>query len=449
MIVNSVCLINEKQNHSNNIKDFSRIDLSKIDRLRLPDYSSSSTTTNDIEWKFGSASTIKILKFIYLDIVSMNANAFNDLPNLQSLHLRFGKPIKEIDLKHVSSLTELCLENQTVFAFYQENLKSKLPSHLEKLSIIGMRLQLKSLKSLENLKHLELCELEDLVIGDSSHFNYFKNLTHLKIDTCSFSLKKSFGMDKKTIRLDLANLEELVLSEVRHFDGKFYFGDLPKLKTLHATNTFEQIDLASLRSLLNLRDLEMRPNEDTGRMIHKYNDDDSFWALDELKDFLNHWPKLNKLNLDGVDRIDKDLFANLVDLKNLNLENCGLEVIHNESFANLSKLTYLSLSCNGLREIDGDTFKALINLETLDLSGNRELRKFAPDLFEKLNKLKILKIECCSLKNIDPFALKDLGNLEELKLSRNKLRDIAAETFVHLKQLKHLYISKNILMTMN
>jgi Leucine-rich repeat (LRR) protein len=445
MIVRSVCLINDKQNHSNNIKDFSRIDLSTIDRLRLPDYASSSST-KDIEWKFGSASTIKIRKFIYLDIVSMNVNAFNDLPNLQSLHLRFGKPIKEIDLKHVSSLTELCLENQIVFAFYQEYLKTKLPSHLEKLSIIGMRLQLNSLKTLENLKHLELCELEDLVIGDSSHFNYFKHLTHLKIDACSFSIKKSFGTDKRTIRFDLANLEELVLSEVRHFEGKFYFGDLPKLKTLHATNTFEQIDLASLRRslFLNLRDLAMRRNEDTGRMIHKYNDDDSFWALDELKEFLNHLPKLNKLNLDGVDRIVKDLFANLVDLEHLNLENCGLEAIHNESFANLSKLTYLSLSCNGLREIDGVTFKALINLETLDLSGNRELRKLAPGLFEHLNKLKILKMECCALKNIDPFAFKDLGNLEELKLSRNKLKDVAVETFVHLKQLKHLFISKNI-----
>jgi hypothetical protein len=228
----------------------------------------------------------------------MNVNAFNDLPNLQSLHLRFAQPIKEIDLKHVCSLTELCLENQTVFACDQEYLKTKLPNTLEKLSIIGMSLQLKSLKSLANLKFLELCELEELVISDSSHFNYFKHLTHLKIDACSFSLKKSFGVDKRTIRLDLANLEELVLSEVRHFDfdgGKFYLDNLPKLKTLHATNTFEQIDLASLkRSLLNLRDLAMRRNKDTGRMIHKYNEDDSFWALDKLKEFLNHLPKLNK-----------------------------------------------------------------------------------------------------------------------------------------------------------
>ena len=267
IVVNSVVLINEKRNHPNSIKDFSQIDLSTISRLRLPDYSS----TND-ELKFGSESTIKISKYVYLDIVSMDVNAFNDLSNLKSLHLRFGNPIKEIDLKQMTNLNEICLEYQIVFASDQEYLKSKLPKTLEKLSIIGFCLQLKSLKYLANLKFLELCKLEDLVISDSSHFNFFKHLAHLKIDDCSFSIKNSYGLDKKTIRFDLENLEELILCKIGHFDGRFHFNNLPKLKMLHVNSIkLTQIYLTSLKSLINLKDLKMRRNKDTGQIIHKYN----------------------------------------------------------------------------------------------------------------------------------------------------------------------------------
>ena len=277
--------------------------MTSIEHLRLPDYASTNEKVE--EWTFGSSSTIKSLKYIYLDIESMDKNVFNDLPNLKSLHLRFTEKIPLFDFRHMSNLKEICLEYQTVFTLdYQGYLRSKLPKTIEKLSIIGFMLQLKLLKPLwENLKFLELCNLQDLVISESSHFNSFKHLTHLKIDDCSFSIRKSYGVDMKMIRFDLENLEELILYEIGHFDGKFHFGNLPKLKMLHA-NSFDHIDFNSIKSLVNLEDLEMRCFEDTGRRVNKHNDGENFWKLTELKDFLNDFPKLKKLNVDGVDKID-------------------------------------------------------------------------------------------------------------------------------------------------
>ena len=67
------CLISEKKNYAGDIKDFSQLDLSKIEKLTLPWVSCKIDKEQD-----------------FLDIGSIDKNAFDELKNLTSLSTYFS-----------------------------------------------------------------------------------------------------------------------------------------------------------------------------------------------------------------------------------------------------------------------------------------------------------------------------------------------------------------------
>jgi hypothetical protein len=375
---------------------------------------------------------------IYLNMVSIDKNAFVDLPNLKSLHLR-SVNISDIDLEHMINLRELRLEIYTAIDTLI------LPANLEKFSIIELPIRLDSLMILTNLISLELDSIEDLVITNSKPFSSLKSLKQLSIKYSSLLFKVSvYTMNK--IEFGSEKIEDLTLYENTYtFDHGYgartktdmsmiYFENLPYLKKLNVSISLVNpgknglIDIVSFRALANLECLEFR-----------------FRSQEGMKGLLNNFTKLKKLKLTFISSIDDSSFSNLVNLEYLELCNCYLgnhlkSSISFNAFANLNKLSHLDLGDSfRLESLDASFFKYIHNLESFAVSG---LKKIQDGAFIKLNKLKKLVLKQCYLVEITENTFQDINSLEELNLSYNKLKNIEARSFDHVKTLKYLDLSK-------
>ena len=90
------CLISEKKKHADDIKDFSHLDLSKIEKLTLPWVSCESDEEQFI-----------------LEIGTIDKNAFVELTNLTCLHLNIQLKLAydTLDFMHLINLKKLCVES--------------------------------------------------------------------------------------------------------------------------------------------------------------------------------------------------------------------------------------------------------------------------------------------------------------------------------------------------
>ena len=406
------------KNYGDNIKDFSQIDFTTIGTFKCPHGQHDS----DIEFEDNIDPTYSLL---YLDIDSIDKNAFIDLTNLTNLNLTPAKPLS-IDLRNLSNLKEISIKVSSTDKSVGLN-DLYLPSNLEKLNLFNFNFKLESLIPLKQLKFLYCFAISEFEVNDLKHFNCFKNLKVLSIKYCLFKFGKDYVEKKlkKEIRFDLENLEEM---EIRFRDGfKVFFDNLPKVKRLHMDIDTNKIDLASIKTLSTLEDLSI-----TSRFENFPHDT----KLVDKEVFLN-FHSLKKLVMKGNLNIDKNLFDHLVNLEYLALDHCYLDDIHLDTFANLNKLVYLSLCRNNLRFLNGDLFKNLKNLETLYMAYNPFLR-IRSGLFRNLTKLKSLSLRQCSLFDIGVDTFSHLVDLEELDLAENQLMEIRAKTFDAFKGLKKL-----------
>ena len=434
MAVNSVCLVNEKKKFMGHIKDFSQIDLSNIDWLRIPSHIKRPLS-------YPAIGVGPLADFI--DISSIDKHSFADLTNLNKLHIGLCQCI-EIDVKHLSDLKEFGIErkrNQVDGPGFIENdlearnaglLKVSLPSNLESLSILGFDIELNSLTHLTHLCYLELWSIYEIIIRDSESFNFFRNLKSLHIENCSISLKASNDNDKDKLNFCLKCLDNLVLNvrEIKSENLKISFENLSELKRFSINmKFFTQIDSISVKKLsLQLEELELCTED--------FCDEPS-----EIKKAFDNFTKLKKLSLTDIGCLEKDFFNNLSCLEDLYFENVGLGEIQSGAFDCLNKLTDLDVCGNQLSKFELGIFDKLSNLETLELSFN-PLICIHPGLFDKLNKLKTLGLRDCSLVEIHVGAFAGLFNLEELNLLENDLVDIKEGTLSELTTLKALYLGK-------
>jgi hypothetical protein len=96
------CLISEKKKHADDIKDFSHLDLSKIEKLTLPWVSCKNYEDQD-----------------FLEVGSIDKNAFVELTNLTCLHLNIRLKLEydTLDFKYLINLKELCVEGNHEIEF--------------------------------------------------------------------------------------------------------------------------------------------------------------------------------------------------------------------------------------------------------------------------------------------------------------------------------------------
>lgn len=138
-----------------------------------------------------------------------------------------------------------------------------------------------------------------------------------------------------------------------------------------------------------------------------------------------HFLSLEKLAVikSGLFVIDAGNFADLGQLKVLNLTGNKLSEVTSGTFDSLSKLVTLDLSSNNIEILEHDVFKALTGLITLDL-GHNLLSSTDDKLFESSKHLEVLLMNDNRLKTLDNNFLTSLTALTKVDLSNNVCIDI-------------------------
>jgi Leucine-rich repeat (LRR) protein len=429
------CLISDKQKHAGDIKDFSQLDLSKIEKLTLP-------------WVACHDDVIRIVfsnekKQFILEIGSIDKNAFVEFTNLTCLRFNIQPKLvyDTLDFKHLINLKELCVESTHDIEFDLNQPPNYLdlspPPNLEILTIVNFAIKLNTLTHLKNLNFLHLDKVKYLCLSDSKAFLDFSNLKHLDFGrtTVVFDCKTSSSLHMGPKSLEALNMEHICYSNGQQ--PKIFFENVPNLKQLQVViKSSDKIDLVSLKKLSSLEDLSLD--------VEKCNDQR------ELIGILGNFSKLKKLSVQGLSSLNRDFFKQFTNLESFYLRGRLRNQTFNQSgsFDSLTNLTVLHLRDNNLEQLDVDLFKSLTKLVSLDLSQN-PLKRISSKLFANLAALNELNLNGCKLRDLEPNYFHGLGNLNKLTLRLNNLTHLNETSFKGLKNLTQLDLNLNGLTEIN
>lgn len=166
----------------------------------------------------------------------------------------------------------------------------------------------------------------------------------------------------------------------------------------------------------------------------------SFFGATNVKDFWIH----NYGRTIGAPLVRKH-FEGMRDLEKLTI-NCGNEEIPTDLFAELPNLTEINLQKNGIKKLH-NVFDNLIKLDFLDLRSN-ELTELEPGLLKDLQKLTELELSQNNLRSITKESFRGVENLQYLTLTLNDLESLSADVFDLLPNLKKLSLGYNRLSTL-
>ena len=306
----------------------------------------------------------------------LNANSFYGLNKLLKLEL----------IECFTSEKRLCFDSLNSLQF---------------LRIVDIYFSIE-LKSLENLNVLiiEGMEIIDYII------NVSESITYLQISSLNIDVNKA---DEFFSRVFLPNLYHL---------------------------TIKQAVLTSLKEEWFIGKRFLR------ELIFNYC---SIECLDFCRfDCLAHLEKLD-LSLNFIKKLDEGVFSKLKRLKWLNLSNNPLLEFGLNKFLGLENLETLVLNKINERKkfnrLEKDAFNGLTNLKRLNLNGNN-LKYIDPETFTHTQKLTELSLDFNNLESIDPKVFSHTQNLVELKICSNRMK-IEENIFANLKHLKRIVLGEN------
>ena len=164
-------------------------------------------------------------------------------------------------------------------------------------------------------------------------------------------------------------------------------------------------------------------------------------------DCLVYLEKLD-LSLNFIKKLDEGAFSKLKRLKWLNLNSNQILELGSNKFLGLRNLEYLFLSgvMNERMKFDGnriekDAFNGLTNLKKLSLDWN-SLEYIDPEAFSHTPKLNELSLKHNRLESIDPKVFSYTPKLVELKICANNMK-IEENIFENLKHLKKIELSES------
>lgn len=305
---------------------------------------------------------------------------------------------------------------------------------IEALTFVGWdkdyenEITVKSIKGLEKAVNLKMLTFSSSDIPEGGDIRYsassISDLTPLKdLKKLEFLRLSHNNIEYVTPLKDLTNLKHLYISHNRIADvsslGKLrdlvdfdisinYIADASVAKNYSKLNMFNAVrnkitDISYLDTITGLKILNVKKNNVSN--------------IDSIKDLVG----LEVLNLEDNKNLgDIKVIKNLPELRELNLNNCGIDDadVAGDIFAGLTKLTELNLNNNSLTSID--FIKNSNELENLYLDNNKLT---SLEVLKDMNKLKSLRFSGNDVVSIAPLA----GHtaLEELKFTNNKVEDVS------------------------
>ncbi|KJH49997.1 leucine Rich repeat-containing domain protein [Dictyocaulus viviparus] len=185
----------------------------------------------------------------------------------------------------------------------------------------------------------------------SDNLNRFSMLKHLRLVNCAIP-----AMSRST-RLPSLEILDLNGNDIEHATmGNF--GGMPNLRFLDLSNNHLSILPTGVFTFLhNLKSLSLANNSITELSANLLR---GLQMLKSLRLDNNHIP-IKQIN---------DLFVDVPQLEELNLNDCQISSIANLSLNDVAQLRHLGLANNNLRTIPTQELQQLTHLAVLDLSGN-------------------------------------------------------------------------------
>jgi len=286
----------------------------------------------------------------------------------------------------------------------------------------------KSIKGLEKAVNLKMLTFSSSYIPEAGDIRYsassISGLNPLKdLKKLEFLRLSHNNIEDVTPLKDLTNLKHLYISHNRIADvsslGKLtnlvdfdisinYIADVSVAKNYNKMTMFNAIrnkitDISALKDVTSLLILNVKQND--------------VKDIDCIKDLV----KLETLNLEDNKNLGGiKVIKNLTKLKELNLNNCGIDDadVTGDIFTGLTKVVEIDLSNNSLTSVN---FLANCNeLNNLYLDNNKLTNL---DVLRDKTKLTALRFSGNEVSDITPLA--GHTGLTELRFSKNKVEDIA------------------------
>ncbi|XP_077343535.1 uncharacterized protein LOC143988115 [Lithobates pipiens] len=249
------------------------------------------------------------------------------------------------------------------------------------------------------------------------------------------------------VSLNLAGNQIRIL----HFDA---FKFVPSLHILWLNqNNLTFLYPGVFIALNNLKELNLSRNQRlTYLHAHTFRGLSSLLSLDlshcnifEIHPLVfTHLPSLEVLNLasNKIHYVPQAL-RKLHNVTRLSMENNFIEAIGKNSFKHQQALQALNLRRNQIWAIQHEAFNQLNKLSVLNL-GHNSLSHLPNQLFSGLDQLKIMYLEANRIDKIN-CSFNMLVNLKKLYLNNNLITHVTRNAFSNLKQLQFLHLNKNSL----
>lgn len=138
----------------------------------------------------------------------------------------------------------------------------------------------------------------------------------------------------------------------------------------------------------------------------------------------------------GITDIEDRAFANMPDLRVLDLKGNSLATLRPDMFLGAGSLESLHLSSNVLTTVPDGAFHNMPMLKKLDLDKNKYIQ-LQENALENLNAVTSISLSNCALTEVPSKALAKLTQLEDLNLHGNNFsRSLGAGVFSDLRELK-------------
>ncbi|XP_041502175.1 toll-like receptor 8 [Microtus oregoni] len=412
---------------------------------------------------FQGLTKLQYLNLSSTSLQSITSTWFDNLTNLQELHLEFNYLLQEIAsgefLMKLPNLKILDLSFNFQESKYLPSINissnfSKLHS-LKKLHLKGYvfyKLEQKNFAPLQSLQNLTTIDLGINFITKID-FKIFQNFPHLKVI--------SLSENRITPIVDHTNNPSLPYhllksgSTITKFDphANFYHSTKPLIKPQCAAYG-KALDL-SLNNIFLIEKNQFEPFQDIACLNLSFNANNQVLSGTEF----SAMPHLKYLDLshNRLDFDDNNAFNELQELKVLDLSHNEhyfsiAGVTHRLGFIqNLMNLSVLNLSYNGIYTLTEDKELKSVSLKELVFSGNRLDLLWNTDdddsyltIFRSLWNLTHLDLSYNNLQQIPNKAFLSLPqSLEELRINGNRLRFFNWTSLQHFPQLRLLDLRRN------